>query len=344
MKLSYERIKTITLGAVSVKQQADGVEFCRFTDAQQAMYESVTAEYQSAFHEKAEYTAGVKLSFKTNSRRLYLKGTFQKSIAVRRFFSVDVMVDGNYLDSLDNFFHKPIPRNYIDEPYTLGTFEKSFDLGEGEKTVCVHLPWSVKPRLHALELDDGAFLEPVKPAKKLLVFGDSITQGYDALRPWKRPAARLAEVLGAEEVNKAIGGERFFPPLARLRDDFEPDYIYVAYGTNDWGVGERNAFLANSKAFYAALRESYPQAKIFALTPIWRKNYLDEKAFGPFETVEQGIRDAVAELGNVHVIRGFDFVPKEEACFSDLRLHPNDAGFEHYFENLRNAICKELEL
>ena len=46
--------------------------------------------------------------------------------------------------------------------------------------------------------------------------------------------ARLADALGAEEVNKAIGGECFFPELAATKEDFQPEYITVAYGTNDW--------------------------------------------------------------------------------------------------------------
>ena len=43
-------------------------------------------------------------------------------------------------------------------------------------------------------------------------------------------------------------------------------------------------------------------------------------------------------MKNVTVVRGFDFVPKEEKYFADLRLHPNDTGFEHYFKNLYKEI------
>jgi hypothetical protein len=50
----------------------------------------------------------------------------------------------------------------------------------------------------------------------------------------------------------------------------------------------------------------------------------------------------VADLPNVTVISGFDFVPKDETYFSDLRLHPNDKGFECYSENLYSEICKAL--
>ena len=71
--------------------------------------------------------------------------------------------------------------------------------------------------------------------KRILCFGDSISQGYDALYPSNQYTPQLAKLLDAEEYNKAIGGEIFRPELALARDDFEPEYITVAYGTNDWG-------------------------------------------------------------------------------------------------------------
>lgn len=61
--------------------------------------------------------------------------------------------------------------------------------------------------------------------------------------------ARLADALGAEEVNKAIGGECFFPELAATKEDFQPEYITVAYGTNDWSRKLAEEFQTNCRAF-----------------------------------------------------------------------------------------------
>jgi len=172
------------------------------------------------------------------------------------------------------------------------------------------------------------------------VFGDSITQGYDALHPSNRYIAKIADKLGAEEFNKAIGGEMFFPELAALKESFEPDYILVSYGTNDWSHRDAETFKAKCKGFYENLAGNYPNSKIFAVTPIWRKDITEEKPFGDFETVDLLIRNAVKDCKNISVISGFDFVPKDEKYFADLRLHPNDEGFKHYAENLYNAIRK----
>ena len=58
--------------------------------------------------------------------------------------------------------------------------------------------------------------------------------------------------------------------------------------------------------------------------------------------VIEKIKLAVKDLKNVTVVRCFDMVPKDAAFFADLRLHPNDAGFDHYFQNLHSAVLKPI--
>ena len=149
-----------------------------------------------------------------------------------------------------------------------------------------------------------------------------------------RYISRLAEALDAEEINKAIGGEVFFPSLAEAADDFVPDYITVAYGTNDWSKLTKEEFKNNCYGFYSALSRNYPDTKIFAITPIWRKDFKDYRPFGEFMEATECIKNIAEEFENITCITGFPFVPQSEEFFADLRLHPNDAGFDHYFRNL----------
>lgn len=204
--------------------------------------------------------------------------------------------------------------------------------------MCIYLPWSVAVTVNELSLNDGAFIRPIRPEKKMLFFGDSITQGYDALRPSGRFTSKLAEAFGAEEINKGIAGELFFPALAQTRENFLPEYICVAYGTNDWSKSERDDFRRHCHAFYAALSANYPNAKIFALTPIWRKDQDLEKVFGEFYEVSQDIKNIVREFSNIVCVEGDDLVPHDEHYFGDLRLHPNESGFACYYENLFEKI------
>ncbi len=338
MKLNLELIREITTGAVRVCEESGFVCFYRFTDEQAALYEKRNAD----FYKKCFATSGVKLLFKTDSKSLGL-AVRVSSGSSRSYFSFDVFADGKKVDCLDNFSGLDLPADYTKGNYTQGDFSKNFQIGEGIKTICVYFPWSARAEIKEITVDDGAFIRAVKPTKKLLAYGDSITQGYDALRPSNRYIAKLADRLDAEEFNKGIGGEIFFPALAELKDGFVPDYITVAYGTNDWNCTDEETFKDNCREFYKNIRENYPDTPIFAITPILRKDMCEERIFGDFEKVEADIRECVKDIENITVIRGFDFVPEEEKYFADLRLHPNDEGFEYYFKNLYSEIEERVK-
>jgi len=337
MRLSVEELKKITWGAARVCEEDGGVCFHRFTQEQEDLYERTDAD----FFKKCKAPAGVRLVFRTDSRKLAMKVQISKATA-RAYFSFDVFADGKPVGYLDNFTGAELPKDYTTAELPWGTYSKEFDLDEGEKTVTVYMPWGLRVVLEEFRLDDGATVIPVRREKKLLAFGDSITQGYDALRSSMRYAGMLADSLEAEEFNKAIGGEVFFPELAALKDDFEPDYISVAYGTNDWGKVSAEHFERCCGEFYRNLSVNYPNAKIFAITPIWRKDIPDWPERGPFERIAARIREVVADLPNVTLIEGWAFVPADESYYADLRLHPNDKGFAEYHKNLWKAIQKHL--
>ena len=193
--------------------------------------------------------------------------------------------------------------------------------------------------IESLSLDDGASFSPVKRPYKMLCFGDSITHGYDAINPSFSYANRLADALCADHINKGIGGEVFFPTLAELKDDITPHVITVAYGTNDWSKNTLTVFDRNSALFYEKLSKSYPEAKIFALAPIWRINCETRMTeVGDFRYVAKKLREIASTLRNVTFIDCFDFVPHNESCYVADVLHPNDAGFYHYATNLYAKI------
>lgn len=338
MKLNFSQIKEITTGAVLLKEENGMISLKRFTQEQEELYKVTNQD----FYNKTFSTAGIKFLFKTDSESLFVKLKTMISSS-RKYFSVDILVDGKPIGYIDNFSNVKLEQNYTKMEFPLGDFSTKFNLGEGEKTVCVHLPWSVRTLIEEISVDDNAFIEGVKPKNKLIAFGDSITQGYDALRPSNRYVAKIADMLDAEEFNKAIGGERFFPELAKLQDSFKPDYITVAYGTNDWNTIDQETFKNKCKDFYNNISQNYPQAKIFAITPICRKDMSEYRIFGNFDDVEKNIRNAVKGIENITVISGMDFVPKKEKFFADLYLHPNDDGFEYYAENLYEEIKAETQ-
>ena len=340
MKLNLSQLKEITLGASRVEELDNGIHFYRFTKEQEDLYWDRLDSRKK--HSKDPYTktfctSGVQMRFRTDSRSLFLNLDVEKG-CTRSYFSVEVFVNGERLDVIKNFSEEELVGNYTNWAFPLGNFSKTFDLGEGEKEVRVYFPWSVNTVLREFILDDGSFITPIKPRRQLLCFGDSISHGYDALYPSNKYLTKVCDILDAEEHNKAIGGEIYFPALAKTREDFEPDYIIVEYGSNDWNKCARDEMTQNCREFLCNVSESYPNAKIFATTPIWRKDMYESKPFGDFLDVGKIIQEQAQGLENISVIQGFEFVPADESLFADLRLHPSDKGYEYFVENLIRGI------
>ena len=333
MNLGLSNMKDITTGAVRIENSAKGISFYRFTEQQQEAYKNRSDD----FYMKSFSASGVKMRFRTNSETLYLKVDVEKGSS-RSYFSFDVYVNGEKIDVLKNFSDKKLPLDYTKIDLPLGEYSKNFNLGAGEKDVCIYFPWSVKVTLKELAIDDNSFVTPLNSNKKLLCFGDSITQGYDALYPSNKYTTQLANMLEADEYNKAIGGEIFFPKLPTMMESFEPDYITVAYGTNDWNVCKKEHFCNHCREFFDNLTSNYQHAKIIAITPIWRKDCTEQRDFESFESIEKNIKSIAQDYENVVVITGFDFVNHDENFFADLRLHPNDEGLKQYFKNLAKQI------
>lgn len=329
MKLTYEQINKIVKGAVKTVEEDGKICFHRFTDEQLDMYKEVNKDsYVKAFS-----TAGVRLEFITNSKTLALEA-FVTGGSSRSYFNHDIYVNGEHLyslgDDLDGVSGGAV------------TVRGEYELGDGEKTVKIYMPWSACSKLVSLELEDSASLMPVEHSIKMLCFGDSITHGYDAANPSASYASILADALDAEAINKAIGGEIFRSQLGSMRDEMAPDIITVAYGTNDWRGRAREDFLGDCEGFYKNLSVLYPNAKIFAMTPIWRGNCKIITRVGAFECVRDKLIEVAEALPNVTVVDCINFVPHDAKLYSYDVLHPNSYGFSFYADGVISAIKKSM--
>ncbi len=331
MKLTFEQIKSITHGAARIEHTDGKMKFYRFTDEQQEVYK---LSGNDDFYNKTFAAAGIRFEFITNSTSLTLKADVSQS-SRRTKFSHDVYANGEHRLSVSSDLASVADRRM--------TVEGTCALGSGKKLVSVYLPWSTCSELISLELDNGSSLTPVTHSRKMLCFGDSITQGYFADNSALSYANILADKLDAEVINKGIGGEIFRPALAKCADTFTPDIITVAYGTNDWFNRPKDAFDRDCEQFYKNLSTLYPTSKIFALAPIWRGDRTGSTCVGEFSYVAQKIKCAVDSIFNVTFIDCFEFVPALPEMFSPDMLHPCDLGFEHYAKNLLETMKPYLD-
>lgn len=324
MELNLSQIQSVTFGAARVTEGNDGFHFYRFTENQQEKYKQTNEN----FYMKSFSSANILMDFTTNSKTLSLGVVFDSGSS-RKYGYFDIFCDEKLIAHI----------GYDDIKPDLCSTE--IYLNEGKKRIKIFFPWSFSTVLKYIKFDDGAEILPTKKSCKMLIFGDSITQGYDAVFPSNTYACKLADRLNADARNKAIGGDMFFPELLSEREDFEPDYITVAYGTNDWRHCDvPGKTKANMKEFYKRLVELYSDAKIFALAPIWRKDENLKTVTGLFSELAQMISETVEKYKNVTFINCYGFVPHNTELFADGNLHPNDEGFKYYSERIIEKIIE----
>lgn len=336
MQLSLEQIRSVTCGAQKVEQQPDGLRFQRMTDAHLEVYR----ETNPTFYNKAFSNAGISFSFVTDSAFMELDISIEKGRG-RSYGTVEVFANGNPIGNISNYDYMELPRAYAELSYPGIRKKERYTLGDGRKHIEILLPRVASVCLHELILDDEAIIQPVIPEKKVLVFGDSITQGFDCLRPSSHYIHTLCKALDAQEYNRGIGGEKFAPWLAACDEDFKPDYIVVAYGTNDWRRTNPELLEQRCEGFFLILAEKYPNVPVIAITPVWRSDieaHGDEIKFESFHQVEECVLRHTATYPNIIVIRGFDLIPHDVSYFADFGLHPNDQGDYCYGKNLLAAL------
>lgn len=330
MKLNLEQIKSITTGAAKIDFYDGKYVFSRFNDIEAEILD----------HPYVSSPAGIQIKFKTDGNMLKLKVHAQKSIDIRSYFSFDVFVDNTFAGTIQNFNESECIGDYANADYPLGKFQKDFDLKSGDKYIKIHLPHSVTAFIEEIEIVDATYISPVKNSKTILFYGDSITQGFDSLHPSKTYASQLAEALNADAINKAVGGTIFNPNLIDVSNNLKPDYIVVAYGTNDWNSVDLVTLQKNVKGFLNGIEKNYSAVPAFVITPLWRPDWREIKKCGEFFNVENTIIELSNKHENITVIPGFDLIPHDKNIFGDLILHPNEKGFEHYTENLLKYILK----
>ena len=169
---------------------------------------------------------------------------------------------------------------------------------------------------------DGDF--PGRIRKKLLCYGDSITQGYDALHPSQGYAVRLARYFDWELWNAGLSGYIFDAGLLDEKLPFQPDIVTVAFGTNDWNWAEsKEEAVRNAERYFDKIMELYPGRPIFYFSPLWRGDTGVPTKAGEFRPFCLALLNAAKERG-IETIDGYLAAPHKEDALADGILHPND--------------------
>jgi len=320
MQADLQLIRRIARGALTIEEQNGAIVFNRFTEEQRKVYES-----NHGFWLKTFADSGIRLEFVTDAAKFAMRGGVEAASS-RMFCFFDVCVNGALVKHVGTY-------SVTEEP----EFAFEVELPEGTNRVAVYLPGLSKAMLKSLEFTGATKVEPVAKKRRILCYGDSITQGYDASYPSLAYTNIVADALDAEVVNKAIGGDRFNPELAALPDAGDFDLVIVGYGTNDWSHESREFLQERSARFFAELAENYPGVPVCAILPLWRHDHMRVTKVGTFWEGHDIIRAAAEKHKLVTVVNGWELLPHLEECVSD-GLHPNDFGFQFMARNLLKRL------
>ncbi|MBO5091531.1 MAG: SGNH/GDSL hydrolase family protein [Clostridia bacterium] len=209
-----------------------------------------------------------------------------------------------------------------------------FFLPQGQKLVSIYMPCESTVQIKNFTIN-GGYKSVKKSEKRVLIIGDSITQGAGPNVASLAYANGLARELGYDILAQGIGGYRYEPNDVMKIDGFEPDKIIVALGTN-WYDDSSYDYELNVSEFYKKLTSVFPNIPILAITPIWRG---DIDNWDRFIWCINKIKDTCAKYECIKLVYGFTLVPNVEECFSD-KAHPNCFGSFMYSSNLIKAIKK----
>lgn len=209
----------------------------------------------------------------------------------------------------------------------------------GKTKVCIYLPVGVNTEFKNFELGNW---EPVtQPKEKMLVLGDSISQGLFGQNPYLAPIPQLARKAKVDYLNASVGGEIFRKDSIDPHLSFTPDIILIELGSNDMGfVREMDKISKNIDEFFEVLMNKYPKARKAAVTPFWFTDYGTSKEADEREALSFKIRDkvfAVCKELNIPAFSGLDLFPHDPELYSDI-CHPNNEGFTLLVDNLYEKL------
>ncbi len=330
----------------------------RFWPEQERALGSCAAWYPGIYRQMAPCCAGVRLEFETDASELVLEialdaepaatsrvlaGVAEKGLlAPGAHDALTVDVDGKRLED--------VPLDGVEPPAEHGPrgSEVAFELAAGAASgdllqlpgfadashVCVWLPALRGARLGRVR-GNGTFLRPTGrdvPARRLLVLGDSVAQGFVCDSPAASWPSIIARERGLELVNQSVGGQVYQPSALVGLDRLDaPDVVIVALGAN-YSYGRSSVAVVSREVteYLSRVDALWPDASLLVMVPP-----ADGKTSVPgscYPFIGKIIGDAVVRVSARRVSEGraavYEVMQPElgEELLSDADGHPTAEG------------------
>lgn len=304
--MEYEKIFK---GCIAVDHAAGEYFPRRFSQASLAFYDGFDNDM---YYIRALNASGVTLEFSTDAQEVSF--SFRGGYFARPWICFDVYEDGLFRETL----------RYEDNAKE-GRF--TYRRRQAHRsTLIIYVP--VTAALWFSEFALGDWQPAPEKGRRYLALGDSITQGMEARHPSITYTNILKRHLDARIINQGVGGFIFDPKSLEACNDFAPDLISVAYGTNDIAtIDDFPLVITAMEDYLKRLFSLYPNVPVNIITPIWRVAYEEQPHFRErVHSLHNAISQTASQYTYAHVIDGLGLIPHSAEYFND-GLHPNELGF-----------------
>lgn len=288
--------------------------------------------------DRAKRSAGVRLRFKTNSKRLGIKVKFsralqfpaQTSISAKGF---DVYIDNKYFCSI------------FAEGTDTVNYEHMVDLGTSEeKDIIIYFPYNAVIDDIFIALDKDAFVSEGGKYSidvPIAFYGSSITHGFCVSRPGNTFTAMLSRKLNSDYINLGFSGVcKGETAMAKYIATLKKSVFVCGFDHNATSLEELQE---RHLPFYKKFREYDNKTPIlFVSSP--NSLYKGKGMYERMRIVEQTYKYAL-NYGdkNVYFLDGQTLYPEDirDDCTVDS-IHPNDLGSymiaQKIYDELRKII------
>lgn len=289
------------------------------------------------------HTSGGRISFSTNSRKLYLKVEYKfmepmphMPLTSSSGFTLTKIVKGKYV-----FFGNG------NESFNDNTLEALFNVSNKKKfnDFILHLPLYNNVKSISLGVDIGAEIKETNVYRTdvapMLFYGSSITQGGCASRPDNMYQAYVSEKFKVDYINLGFSGSaKAEPEMIDYLCTFNPSIFVLDY---DHNAPTPEYLEQTHEKLFKAFRKAHP------LTPVIMISKPNYRNYGKIFKSDRMHKDIIYKTyknaldngdKNVYFIDGGKMYPADirEHCSVDT-CHPTDLGF--YF--MGKAINKVIE-
>lgn len=290
-------------------------------------------------------SAGLAISFKTNSESIHVKWTTDSKWTsagltpiAHRGLDLYIKKKGKW-----QFAGVARPRNGNQK-----SVAKIIDnLGGKEQECLLYLPIYSETSELSIGVESGASIkagdDPFK--KRILVYGSSIVQGAGASRPGMAYTSRLSRATGLNFLNLGTAAvAKMEKTVAEMIAGIDADAYLLDCVPNSSPkeIRERTFFLISQ------IRAKHPNAPIIVMQSVIRESgYFDKKLGEKVRLQNIAIKEEVQKLqdkgvNKLYFIAADNFLGKDHEGTVD-GTHPNDLGFDRMIEEIQPRLLDILK-